>query len=93
MLTEIQHQNTMKFKLSKKDIAKCFEVVFEILKKNKSVNVLKSILVKLETFCTEGSWRFMKLRSELQFFLGDQKEAISNLKLSPVSLHLFSSIL
>lgn len=90
MLSEIHyHQNTTKFKLSKKDIAKCFEVVFEILKKNKSVNVLKSILLKLETFCAEESWRFMKLRSELQFFLGEEKNAISSLKLSTVSL-LFS---
>lgn len=77
----------MKFELSKKDIAKCFEVVFEILKK-KAVTVLESLLLKLETFCTEESWRFMKLRSELLFFLGNKKEAISNLDLSTVSLHI-----
>ena len=94
MISEV-NQDTMKFKLSKKDIAKCFEVVFDILRTKKSVNVLKSLLVKLETFCTEESWRFMKLRSELQFFLGDEKEATSNLNLSPVSLHfsfLFCSL-
>ena len=76
----------MKFKLSKKDIAKSFENLYEILKKNKSVKLLKSLLVKLENFCTEESWRFMKLRSELQFFLGNEKEAISNLNLSAVSV-------
>ncbi|GFH61197.1 hypothetical protein CTEN210_17673 [Chaetoceros tenuissimus] len=93
VLNEIHHhQDTMKFKLSRKDIAKCFEVVFEILKKNKSVNALKSILVKLETFCTEGSWRFMKLRSELLFFLGGEKKAISNLKLSPDSPYFVSAM-
>lgn len=86
MITEIQHQDTMKFKLSKKDIAKSFEIVFQ---KNKSVNVLNSLLVKLETFCVEESWSFIKLRSELLFFLGNEKEAISILNLSTVSLYLF----
>lgn len=85
----------MKFKLSKKDIAKSFEIVFEIKKKKEkdSVTVLESLLPKLETFCNEESWKFLKLRSELLFFLGDKEGATSNLNLSTVSLlFLFSSV-